>query len=113
MGELFKKIKKIAKEEGKAIVIDEATGDAFVIAPLEESKASVCRCEDKKEDTFSFEETVKENSFDDAELMRKVNDDISKWREEQQEKQNKEDIQDKNEKNTLNEEERYYLEPLE
>ncbi|MBU4422027.1 hypothetical protein L6259_02820 [Candidatus Parcubacteria bacterium] len=115
MGELFKKIKKIAQEEGKAIVVDEATGDAFIITPLEKYKNFACQCEDEKKDVLSFEEPEKEekSDFDDTELMKKVNEDIGKWREEQQEKQSKGENQDKDEKNTLNEEERYYLEPLE
>lgn len=132
--DLFIRLKKMAKKEGKVVFTDEE--DAFVILPLQEYEMLAsdfceeeCECESRDFDKDLGEDIFADNGEekgeeDDKELIRKVNEDIAKWREEQQknektEKQKNEDqlvkVADEPEtkENVLTEEERYYLEPLE
>lgn len=123
---LFVRLKKLAKKEGKVVFTDEE--DAFVILPLDEYEMLIgdicgeeCECESK-----NFGEDIE----DDKELIRKVNEDIAKWREEQKRHNDDDHNNDKKKaeaavdlndaagktevkEDLLTEEERYYLEPLE
>ncbi|MFA5133434.1 MAG: hypothetical protein WC459_01355 [Patescibacteria group bacterium] len=124
--ELFNRLKRLTKREGRVIIVEDS--EAFVLMPLEEYEScmedecdcgSSCRCHEINE----VEEVAVKNSGllaeDDKELLRKVNEDIARWRSEQSQKEEpiKENIEVFNEKEeekgSLNEEERYYLEPLE
>lgn len=133
---LFNRIKKIAKNDGKIVVIDESGEDAFVIQSLDDYEEENCFGESEPFDfnDFDDEETeevrVGEGGLPadfgaDEELMKKVNEDIAEWRKNQEamEKSEKKEIK-KEEKpvelpeepaneGSLTEEERYYLEPLE
>tara|TARA_B100000315_G_C14422745_1_gene516346 strand:+ start:327 stop:788 length:462 start_codon:yes stop_codon:yes gene_type:complete len=153
MSKLFSRIKKLAEKNGEVVIINEKGDDAFVVMSLDRYEVltdniDFCPegsmagndldCEPSLEDIdFSPESFVseennnksKQEAIDDKELMKKVNEDIAKWREEQEQKgsgdSNKElekktndkpsvaiDLEEK-EENVLTEEEKYYLEPLE
>lgn len=155
MGEkLFKRLKKLAEKRGEVILVNESGDDALVVMSLDryedltddidsdfvpnmdfdfddvEDFCDKGMSEVFKEENFEErpidDEKPKENDKEDEELMKRVNEDIAKWREEQEaqkkeyekEKNTEEKIifTDKNEENSendLNEEEKYYLEPLE
>lgn len=157
--ELFNRLKKLAKREGKIVFAD--NDDVFVILLLDEYEALThdfydeecdgecgdenCDCNHDKDDhdlDFDFGEEVFTTNEDDKkpedpeddeaekDLIKRVNEDIAKWREEQQKLQEHKNIKSQeqkekmpektvetvsgNDKNdVLTEEERYYLEPLE
>lgn len=128
MGEgLFNRIKNIVKKEGKVIFVD--GDDIYAMMLLEKYENCPCNV-DFKEETVD-EDFVKESlpsEIDDKELMKRVNEDIAKWREEQQTVKKEEPVvEETNEdftakvqklddfggEDTLMEEEKYYLEPLE
>lgn len=133
MGEknnLLKRLKKIAKEQGEVLLVDEKTGDLFALNYLEDSDCCKDNCDCGSVKTFEKNNNENEvyinnsvnESVDEAELMKKVNEDIAKWRAEEKNKEvenknaeNKDmggDIKDETTDNLM-EEERYYLEPLE
>jgi len=124
--ELFNRLKKIAKKEGHVVVLEE--NEAFVVMSLDEYEDicyddGMCDCdchEEDQEEPIELAEDFEEDLGDsDKELLKKVNEDIAKWRAEQNQKEEikqevVENIEMKDEKaSNLEEEERYYLEPLE
>ncbi len=143
--ELFDRLKKLAKKEGKIVFVDDK--DVFVILPLDEYEmltddlcGEECECEGDHDDhDFDFGEEIFANNEDDKkpedvekedeadkDLIKRVNEDIAKWREEQAAVKTEKPTpvvaspsegaatSPENEKNdVLTEEERYYLEPLE
>jgi hypothetical protein len=109
---LFKKIKKLAKNNGKVIIIDEYGKDAFVIQSLEDYENQQMDWDaeenwDEEEDDEEGEErefwessdfappipfeipdmVEPEKETDDVELMKKVNEDIAVWRAEEEKKE--------------------------
>lgn len=104
------------------MVIDESGKDAFVIQSLENYESERCECElcgDGKEQD-GIGDLDDGDDAGDAELMRKVNEDIAKWRNEQKSgeapsvaRETKTDKAQSGQGAFLSEEERYYLEPLE
>ena len=154
MNELFSRIKKLAEKNGEVVIINEKGDDAFVVMSLDRYEVltenmDFCpedytnddfNCEFPSEDidfspeNFVFEENKdndEQKTIDDKDLMKRVNEDIAKWREEQEESKNQENkkvikqeekeinipvntIGEEDEKeNILTDEEKYYLEPLE
>ncbi|MBU1180425.1 hypothetical protein KJ885_05785 [Patescibacteria group bacterium] len=147
MGELFSRLKKLANRRGEVIVMNEKGDDALVVMSLERYEDLVedmdfcsedCDCMDDDFDTpdidFSSPPSVvdkieeKDKEEDEKELMKRVNEDIAKWREEQEQKElgiknqelgrKDEEVPvnvkiDEKEESVLTEEEKYYLEPLE
>ncbi|MFH1193947.1 MAG: hypothetical protein V1661_03050 [bacterium] len=141
--ELFNRLKKISGLDGKVIVIE--NDEAFVLMPLDEYENCMggeCECgrcedEDRNEDNGIEEVVIKDDTEetetpdtndDDKELLRKVNEDIAKWRAEQEQSQEHKNIKtqkqedgilsisadtEKKTEGILEDEERYYLEPLE
>jgi len=137
--ELFLRLKKLAKREGKIVFAD--NDDAFVILPLDEYEGlteDLCgeECECGADHEFGEEIFMDDDKHDeeDKDLIKRVNEDIAKWREERMAEERKksseqavkqeekteefkdfgETAADETEKNdVLTEEERYYLEPLE
>jgi hypothetical protein len=140
--ELFNRLKKLAKREGKIIFADDK--DIFVILPLDEyeimtdsfgSDDEECgECDDENctcghEHDFDHDSDFGEEIFmddkksekpeedeTDKDLIKRVNEDIAKWREEQAaiKPEKPADMAPENKKDdVLTEEERYYLEPLE
>ncbi len=156
--ELFNRLKKLAKREGKIVFADDK--DIFVILPFNEYESlsgdfydeecdgecddENCACghEHNFDDDFNFGEEIFANTEDDKkpedgeadkDLIKRVNEDIAKWREEQAshesmktvKHENKEEIviaspsegaaipPEQKKEDVLTEEERYYLEPLE
>ena len=149
MGELFSRLKKLANKRGEVIIMNERGDDAFVVMSLERYEdlvedMDICSedCDYTNDDfnisnidfsppsdiAVKIEEKDKEE--DERELMKKVNEDIAKWREEQEAHKNTENTKtqkqeekeinipinierDEKEESVLTEEEKYYLEPLE
>ncbi|PIR11772.1 MAG: hypothetical protein COV52_02160 [Gammaproteobacteria bacterium CG11_big_fil_rev_8_21_14_0_20_46_22] len=128
MGEknnLLKRLKNIAKQQGEVLLVDEKTGELFALSYIEDVDSCCgadCDCGSVK----TFEENNHTNKvelgsdIDEIELMKKVNEDIAKWRAEEKNnvdnktvlEESSEDIKDEISDNLM-EEERYYLEPLE
>ena len=161
MGELFSRLKRLANKKGEVIITGEKDGDAFVIMSLDRYEDLTdemdfcpedCDCADDDFDfslpSPSFTESIEDagdagfpsvftekkpedKEIDDKELMKRVNEDIAKWREEQDKSEEHKNIKTQEQKegdssipvniekeedkveNVLTEEERYYLEPLE
>lgn len=125
MGEknnLLNRLKKIAKEQGEVMLVDENTGDLFTLKYVEEDSCcnNECDCGSVNMSTAnkSTEQVKNINNFDEIELMKKVNEDIAKWRAEEKNvlgdnlKLENEEMEEVTPDNLM-EEERYYLEPLE
>jgi hypothetical protein len=130
---LFDRIKKLAKNDGKVVVIDESGEDAFVIQSLDDYEGeNFCGLPeafdfDDAEDDETEEVKVAEAGLPadfgvDEELMKKVNEDIAEWRKNQEVAEKKEVKKEEKapeipeepaSEGVLTEEERYYLEPLE
>lgn len=124
--DLFLRLKKLLKKEGKIVVVNENGKDAFIMQSLDDYENSSCECDYCNDENFRDDEWDDEtDDFDfddinDEELMKKVNADIAKWREDQKPDEaapaakevKVEEPQEKTEE-VLSEEEKYYLEPLE
>jgi len=159
--ELFSRLKKISTTEGMVVIVED--NEAFVLMPLEEyedfkdgeCECDLCLCDGDKEEEITIKDEIEEAGVtsDDKELLKKVNEDIAKWRAEQEQppafqiaekpfgfvasedtagRQEHKNIETKKHENqeqeeniskisdinsekpsNLEEEERYYLEPLE
>ena len=115
------RLKKLLKKEGKIVVVDESGKDAYIMQTLEDYEDGLCGCDccdDEDIDVFGDDDW--DNDINDEELMKKVNEDIAKWREEKKadevlpvEKEEKKEEPQLKEDEALSEEEKYYLEPLE
>jgi hypothetical protein len=89
--ELFNRLKKLSEKEGQVILVE--NDEAFVLMPLDEYEnfsGGECECdfcEGEDADNEIEEVAVKdeaETTDDDKELLKKVNEDIAKWRAEQE-----------------------------
>ncbi len=97
--ELFNRLKKLAKREGKVVFADDK--DIFIILPLDEYEMLTddfceeeCDCGNEEcgcgndydlgEEVFTDSDKPGEEGADtDKDLIKRVNEDIAKWREEQ------------------------------
>ena len=114
---LLKRLKKIAKQQGEVLLVDEKSGDLFALSYVEDTEYSGKNCDCGNVETLPKNEEKDINNVDEEELMKRVNEDIAKWRAEEDKNKlsesKKENINDEDVANNLMEEERYYLEPLE
>lgn len=136
--ELFKRLKKLAEQEGRVVIVE--NDEAMVLMSLDEYEhcSGECECGYREDEENKTEEAAVTNEMeeaetldDDKELLRKVNEDIAKWRAEQEQSQEHKNIKTQEQEENilsaasapsdmaskidgvLEDEERYYLEPLE
>ncbi len=118
--DLLARLKKLLKKEGRLVVVDESGKDAFVMQSLDDYEDGSGECDCCHDHDEDFEDEEWDDDINDEELMKKVNADIAKWREDQEKdglsldvKEEKVKVSDEKPDETVSEEEKYYLEPLE